>query len=144
MNKKVCHDVTDKNLFSQGIQSQNNFSATQPNIMGYKGDALKSQFTENTIWERQATTTVMVPQTCKCQDAIAAANKSMSPQTNMFKAAEIDWQTEEVTEMENDKHSRVEYYLRCKALLPILERLVNELEKNVGWQTSKELEALLW
>jgi hypothetical protein len=97
MNKKVCHDVTDKDypnfdLF-QDIQSQNNFSSTQLNIMGYNGDALKSQFTEYTIWKRQAAMTVTVPQTCKCQDAIAAANTSMSPQTNMFKAAEIDWQT---------------------------------------------------
>jgi hypothetical protein len=73
--------------------------------MGYKGDALKSQFTENTIWERQAAMTVTVPQTCKSQDAIAAANTSMSPQTIMFKAAEINWQTEEATEMENGKHS---------------------------------------
>ena len=38
----------------------------------------------------------------------------------------------------------MEYHLRCKAALPILERLVNELEKNVGRQTSKELEMLLW
>jgi hypothetical protein len=91
MNKKVCHDVTDKDYLNfdlfQDMQSQNNFSSTQLNIMGYKGDALKSQFTENTIWERQAATTVTVPQTYKFQDAIAATNISMSPQTNMFKAA---------------------------------------------------------
>ncbi len=47
-NKKVCHDVTGKdypnfNVF-QDIQSQNNFITTQLNVMGYKGDALKSQF----------------------------------------------------------------------------------------------------
>ena len=89
-------------------------------------------------------TTVTVPKTCECQDSIAAANTSMSPQTNMFKAAEINRQTEEAAEMENRKQSRVEYHLRRKAALPILERLVNELEKNVGWQTSKELETLLW
>ncbi len=135
INKKVCHDVTDKDypnfdLF-QDIQSQNNFSSTQLNIMGYKGDALKSQFTENTNLERQVAMTVMVPQTCKCQDAIADTNTSMSPQTNMFKAAEINRQTEEAVDMENGKHSWVEYHLRCKAALPILERLVNELEKNV-------------
>jgi hypothetical protein len=69
MNKKVCNDVTDKDYpnfdIFQDIQSQNNFSTTQLKIMGYKGDALKSQFTENTIWERQAATTVTVPQTCK-------------------------------------------------------------------------------
>ncbi len=46
--------------------------------------------------------------------------------------------------MENSKHSRVEYHLRRKAALPILEHLVNELEKNVEWQTSKELEMLLY
>ena len=141
MNKKVRHDVTDKDypnfdLF-QDIQSQNNFSSTQLNIMGYKGDALKSQFTENAIWERQAATTVMVPQTCECQDAIAAANTSMSPQTNMFKAAEINRQTEEAAEMENGKHSRVEYHLRRKAALPILERLVNELEKMSGGKQAR-------
>jgi hypothetical protein len=81
MNKKTCHDVTDKDYLNfdlfQDIQSQNNFSSTQLNIMGYKCYALKSQFTENTIWESQAATTVMVPQTCRCQDAIAAANTSM-------------------------------------------------------------------
>jgi hypothetical protein len=58
MNKKVCHDVTYEDypkfdLF-QDIQFQNNLSTTQLNIIRYKGDVLKSQFTENTIWERQA------------------------------------------------------------------------------------------
>ncbi len=88
--------------------------------MGYKGDALKSQFTEITIWERQAATTVTVTQTCKLQVAIVTANTSMSPQTNMFKVAEINRQTEEAPEMENGKHSWVEYHLRCKAALPSL------------------------
>ncbi len=46
--------------------------------------------------------------------------------------------------MEYGKHRWVEYYIRSKATLPILERLVNELEENVGWQTSQELEMLLW
>jgi hypothetical protein len=141
MNKKVCHDVTDKDYpnfdIFQDIQSQNNFSTTQLNIMGYKGDVLKLQFTENTIWQRQATTTVMVPQTCKCQDAIAAANTRISPQTNMFKAAEINRRTAEVAEMENGKQSRVEYHLRRKAALPILERLVNELGKMSGGKQAR-------
>jgi hypothetical protein len=98
MNKKVHHDVTDKDypnfdLFQDILQSQNNLSTTQLNIMGCKGDVLKSQFMENTIWERQAApqlSPVMVPKTCECQDAIAAAITSMSPQTNMFKVAEIN------------------------------------------------------
>jgi hypothetical protein len=46
MNKKVCHDVTDKDYpnfdLSYDIQSQNNLSITQLSIMGYKGDAPKS------------------------------------------------------------------------------------------------------
>jgi hypothetical protein len=103
MNKKVCHDVTNKDYPNfdvfQDIQSQNIFSTTQLNIMGYKGNALKSKFTENTIWERQAAMTGTVPQTCKHQEAIAAANTSMSSQTNMFKVAEIKRQTAEVAEM---------------------------------------------
>jgi hypothetical protein len=49
-----------------------------------------------------------------------------------------------VVEKENGKHSRVDYHIRHQAALPILERLVNELEENVGRQTSKELEMLLW
>jgi hypothetical protein len=110
MNKKV-HHVRDKDYLNfglfQDIQSQNNFSSTQLSIMGYKGDVLKSQFTEKTIWERQAAMTVMVPQTCEHQEAIVVANTSMSPQTNMSKAAEINRQTEEAAEMENGKHSRV-------------------------------------
>ncbi len=122
--QEVHHDVTDKDYPNfdhfQDIQSQNNFSSTQLNIMGYKGDALKLQFTENTIWEWQAATTVTVPQTCKRQDAIAAANTSMSPQTNMFKAAKINRQTEEAAEMENGKHSRVEYPLDARPHCPSL------------------------
>jgi hypothetical protein len=62
---------------------------------------------------------------------------------NMFKVAEVNTQTAESMEMENGKMSQVEYHLRCEAGLPILERLVNELENNVRRQTSKELEMLL-
>ncbi len=60
----------------------------------------------------------------------------MSPQTNMFKAAEINRQTTEVAEMENGKQSWVEYHLRRKAALPIHEHLVNELEK--FWVANKQ------
>jgi hypothetical protein len=73
--------------------------------MDYKGDVLKSLFMENSIWERQAAMTVMVPQTYKHQDAIAAANMSMSPWTNMFNVAEINRWTAEAAEMEDGKQS---------------------------------------
>ncbi len=39
--------------------------------------------------------------------------------------------------------SWVEYHLRRKAALPIVDRLKNELENNVGQLKSKELEVLL-
>ncbi len=52
-NKKLCHDATDKDYPNfdvfQDIQSQNSFSTPQLNVMGCKGDALKSQFMENKI-----------------------------------------------------------------------------------------------
>jgi hypothetical protein len=55
MNKKVCHDGTyedyDPNFdIFQEVQSQNNFCTTQLNVMGYKGDTLKLQFTEIKFW----------------------------------------------------------------------------------------------
>jgi hypothetical protein len=77
----------------------------------------------------------MVLQTCKRQEAIPAAITSMSPQTNMLKAEEINRRTAKAAEMENGKQSRVEYHLIRKAVLPILERLVNELKKI--WATNK-------
>ena len=64
-NKKVHHDGTDKDNPNfdvyQDIQFQNDFSTTQLSVMGYKGDALKAQFREDKIRERQATATVTVP-----------------------------------------------------------------------------------
>jgi hypothetical protein len=61
----------------------------------------------------------------------------------MFKVVEINRQTAEAAEMEKGKKSWVECRHRREATMPILERLVNELEKYVGWLTSKELETLL-
>jgi hypothetical protein len=39
--------------------------------------------------------------------------------------------------MENGKHSWVEYHFRRKAALPILEHLVNELEKKSGGKQAR-------
>ena len=63
---------------------------------------------------------------------------------DMFKVAEINRRTAEAAEREKYKKGRVDYHSRCVAALPILNRLENELENNVGRLTSKELEALLW
>ncbi len=43
-------------------------------------------------------------------------------------------------EREKDKKSRVENHARQEAALPIVDRLKNELEINVGQLKSKELE----
>ena len=64
-NLKVRHDRTDKrdpnfNIL-QDIQSQNDYSTTQLNIMGYKGDMLRAQFCLDEISERMAT--------CRCAHA---------------------------------------------------------------------------
>jgi len=120
----------------QDIQSQNNFSTTQLSVIGYKGDALKVQFREDTIRERQATATVTIPQTRERQEAIAAANTHGKKffvtggehvtSDDMFKAAEINRRTVEAAERKKDKKGRVDYHHRHEAALPILNRLENE------------------
>jgi hypothetical protein len=98
--------------------------------MGYKGDALKVQFTEDKIRERQTATRVTVPQTCKCQEAITAANTHRKKffvmggkhvtSNDMFKVAEINRQTAKAAEIEKGKKSQVEYHHRREVALPIL------------------------
>jgi hypothetical protein len=61
----------------------------------------------------------------------------------MFIAVELNRQKAEAAEREKDKKSRVEYHARHKATLPIVDHLETELENNVGWLKSKELEVLL-
>ena len=62
----------------------------------------------------------------------------------MLKAAEINRRTAEAVEREKDKkEGRVDYHHRREAALPILDRLENELENDVGRLTSKEREVLL-
>jgi hypothetical protein len=62
---------------------------------------------------------------------------------DMFIVAELNWRRAEAAEREKDKKSRVEYHARHEAALLIVDRLENELESNVGWLKSKELEVLL-
>jgi hypothetical protein len=122
--------------------------------MGYKGDAQKSKFTENKIQEIRpprlsrysrlaSTKRLLLPKNTQSKNYFVSGGKHVTS-NNMFKVAEINRRTAEAAEMENGKKSRVECHLRRKAALPIFEHLVNELEKNVGQQRSKELEMLLW
>jgi hypothetical protein len=62
----------------------------------------------------------------------------------MFIAAVLNRWRAEAADREKDKKSWVEYHTRHKAALLIVNRLENELENNVGWLKSKELEVLLW
>ena len=61
----------------------------------------------------------------------------------MLIAAELNQRKAEATGREKDKKSRVEYHARREAALPIVDRLKNELENDVGRLKSKELEVLL-
>jgi hypothetical protein len=62
---------------------------------------------------------------------------------DMLIAAELNQRKAEATGREKDKKSRVEYHARREAALPIVDRLKNELESDVGRLKSKELEVLL-
>ncbi len=62
---------------------------------------------------------------------------------DMFIVVELNRQRAEAAEREKDKKSRVEYHTRRKAALLIVDRLENELEKDVGRLKSKKLEVLL-
>jgi hypothetical protein len=77
-NSKVRHDGTDKRDpnfdIYQDIQSQNDFSTAQLNLMGFRGDVLRAVFRQDKISERKASQAVTVANTCERQEAIAAAN----------------------------------------------------------------------
>ena len=62
---------------------------------------------------------------------------------DMLIAAELNQWKAEATRKERDKKSRVEYHARHEAALPIVDRIKNELENDVGRLKSKELEVLL-
>jgi hypothetical protein len=156
-NPKVRHDGTDEcnpnfDVY-QDIQSQNDYSTAQLNVMGYNGDALRAHFHADKISERKSVEAVTVAHTRERQEALAAARRHGKKffmmggehvtSDGMFKAAEINRRTEEAAEREKEKKSRVEYHARREAALPIVDRLENELENNVVRLTSKELEVLL-
>ena len=58
----------------QDIQSQNNYSTTQLNVMSYRGDVLRVQFCPDKISERTALVPVTVANTREHQEALAAAH----------------------------------------------------------------------
>jgi len=156
-NSKVRHDGTDKrdpNFDTyQDIQSQNDYSTVQLNAMGYRGDLLRAQFRPDKISERRASGPVTVTKTCERQEALAAAHthgkkvfvtgEEHVTSNDMLIAAELNQQKAEATGREKDKKSRVEYHARREAALPIVDRLKNELENDVGRLKSKELGVLL-
>ena len=91
--------------------------------------------------------------TRECQEALAATHThgkkffvtggEHMTSNDMLIVAELNQQKAEATGREKDKKSQVEYHTRGEATLPIVDRLENELENNVGWLKSKELEVLL-
>ena len=123
--------------------------------MVYRGDVLSAQFCPDKISKRKAwvSVPVTVANTCERQEALAAmhthGNKFFVTGgvhltlDDMFKAVEFNRQRAEAMEREKDNKSSLEYHVRHKATLPIVDRLKNELENNVGRLKSKELEVLL-
>ena len=156
-NSKVRHDGTDErdpNFDTyQDIQSQNDYSTAQLNLMGYRGDKLRAVFLPDKISERKASMAVTVANTRDRQEAIAAATTHGAKffvtggehvtSNDMFKAAEINRRKSEAAEREKEKKSRVEYHARREAALPIINRLQNDLGDDIGRLKSKELEILL-
>ncbi len=145
-NSKVRQDGTDErdsnfNAY-QDIQSQNDYSTTQLNIMGYRGDLLRAQFCPDKISERRASGPVTVGNTREHQEALAATHTHGKKffvtggehvtLNDMLIAAELNQRKAEATGREKDKKSRVEYHARREAALPIVDRLKNELENDVG------------
>jgi hypothetical protein len=156
-NSKVRHDGTDERDLNfdayQDIQSQNDYSTAQLNVMGYRGDLLSVQFRPDKIRELLASGPVTVANTRERQEALAAAHTHGKKffvtggehvtSNDMLIAAELNQRKAEATGREKDKKSRVEYHARREAALPIVDRLENELENDVGRLKSKELEVLL-
>jgi hypothetical protein len=74
-NPMVHHNGTDKrnpnfNVY-QDIQSRNNYSTAQLNIMGYKGNALRAVFCTDKIGKREKSKAVTVAHTREHQEALA-------------------------------------------------------------------------
>ena len=121
--------------------------------MGYRGDVLRAQFCPDIISERKVSVPVTVANTREHQEALAAAHTHGKKffvtggehvtSDDIFKAVELNRRKAEAVEREKDKKSWVEYHARSEAALPIVDRLENELENNVGRLKSKELEVLL-
>jgi hypothetical protein len=129
-NLKVRHDRTgewDPNFDAyQDMQSQNDYSTTQLNVMGYRGDLLMAQFCPDKIRERQASEEpVTVTNTRERQQALAAAHMHSKKffvmggehvtLNDMLIAAELNQRKEEAMGREKDKKSRVEYHARREA-----------------------------
>jgi hypothetical protein len=78
-NSKVRHNGTDErdpNFDAyHDVQSQNDYSTTQLNVMGYRGDVLRAQFCPDKISKRRkALGPVTVANTRERQEALAAAH----------------------------------------------------------------------
>ena len=56
------------------VQSQNDYSTAQLNVMGYRGDVLRAQFCPDKIREMKASGPVTVANTRERQEALAAAH----------------------------------------------------------------------
>jgi hypothetical protein len=122
-------------------------------MMGYKCEMLWVQYLEDKVRALQAAAPVTVPHTRELQEALAAATTHGKKffvtgakhiiSDDMFKSSKIVSRNVEAVEREKDRKWRLEYHARREAVLPVLDRLENELENVVARLDRKELEVLL-
>jgi hypothetical protein len=104
----------------QDVQSQNDYSTTQLNVMGYRGDVLRVQFHLDKISKRRkASGPMTVANTHERQEALAAVHTHGKKffvtggkhvtLDNMVIAVELNWWKAEAVEREKDKKSWVEF-----------------------------------
>ena len=131
-NSKVRHDGTDERDPDfdayQDVQSQNDYSTTQLNVMGYRGDVLRVQFCPDKIREMKALGPVTVANTHERQEALAAVHMHSKiffvtggehvMSNDMLIAVELNQRNAEVMEREKEKKSRVEVSREARGRTP--------------------------
>ncbi len=119
-SSKVRHDGTDKrdpNFDAyQDVQSQNDYSTTQLNVMGYRGDILRVQFRPDKIGMRKVSGPVTVANTRERQEALAAVHTHGKKffvtggehlmLDDIFIVVELNRRRAEAAEREKDKKSK--------------------------------------
>jgi hypothetical protein len=158
-NPKVRHDGTDANDpqfdVNQDVRSQNHNSTMQLLVMGYSGNGLCAKFIPEKIRERQAASApVTVENTREQQEALARTSMAggvffltggqhLTADDGWIASSEMKERKTRAAEMEREKKRRLGNHAMHEEVLPILNRLENELDGNVDRLKDRELKGLL-